>query len=42
MVHLADYEEMDVPPCDCGLRDGERRTPELTPVAVFCGIDDAS
>lgn len=26
-VHLADFEDLEVPPCDCGLREGVRRTP---------------
>jgi hypothetical protein len=34
-VHIADYEAMHTLPCDCGLRDGERRVPALTPVKVF-------
>jgi hypothetical protein len=37
-VHLADYEHLDRPPCDCGLREGVRRTPELAPVGAHrCG-----
>ncbi len=27
-VHLADTEALDVPPCDCGHRDGVPRHPE--------------
>ena len=33
-VHLADHEALEVPPCDCGLREGVRRTPELKPVRL--------
>jgi hypothetical protein len=24
---------------DCGVRDGQRRTPELAPVTVHCSVD---
>jgi len=36
MVRLADLEHLELAerPCDCGLRDGVRRTPALTPVSV--------
>jgi len=30
-VHLADYEHLTVPPCDCGVRSGERRQPANAP-----------
>jgi len=39
-VHLADHEHLEHPPRDCGLREGVRRTPELTPVVVYgCSTD---
>lgn len=37
-VHLADYENMRVPPCDCGRRDGKPRIPELAPTASICAV----
>lgn len=39
-IHLADYEDMDRPPCDCGLRVVVRRTPSLKPVVLCDGRED--
>jgi hypothetical protein len=39
-VHHADYEALDVPPCDCGLREGTTKWPEWKPVKVHCYRED--
>lgn len=35
-VHHADYEDVDPPPCDCGLRDGRYREPANAITTVCC------